>query len=115
MMSAGRYDHRIRIVKDVQTTDKDGFPTSSREVILEPYAREYVSAQIKKIGHRIGREISAHTLRHSFATRKVQQLPGKLDAVSRYLGHSSPSITLAMYCHNTMTDAELYEDLATAI
>lgn len=39
MMNAGRYDHRIRIVKDVQTTDKDGFPTSSREVVLEPYAR----------------------------------------------------------------------------
>lgn len=39
MMNAGRYDHRIKIVKDVQTTDKDGFPTSSREVILEPYAR----------------------------------------------------------------------------
>lgn len=39
MMNAGRYDHRIRIVKDVQTTDKDGFHTSSREVILEPYAR----------------------------------------------------------------------------
>nr|DAZ67085.1 MAG TPA: Putative head tail adaptor [Caudoviricetes sp.] len=38
MINAGRYDHRIRIVKDVQTTDKDGFPTSSREVILEPYA-----------------------------------------------------------------------------
>ena len=39
MLNAGRYDHRIKIVKDVQTTDKDGFPTSSREVILEPYAR----------------------------------------------------------------------------
>lgn len=39
MMNAGRYDHRIKIVKDVQTTDKDGFPTSSREVILESYAR----------------------------------------------------------------------------
>nr|DAZ56808.1 MAG TPA: Putative head tail adaptor [Caudoviricetes sp.] len=39
MINAGRYGHRIRIVKDVQTTDKDGFPTSSREVILEPYAR----------------------------------------------------------------------------
>ena len=38
MLNAGRYDHRIRIVKDVQTTDKDGFPTSSREVILEAYA-----------------------------------------------------------------------------
>ena len=38
MMNAGRYDHRIRIVKDVQTTDKDGFPTSSRETIFEAYA-----------------------------------------------------------------------------
>lgn len=38
MLNAGRYDHRIKIVKDVQTTDKDGFPTSSREVILEAYA-----------------------------------------------------------------------------
>lgn len=38
MTNAGRYDHRIRIVKDVQTTDKDGFPTSSSEVILEAYA-----------------------------------------------------------------------------
>ncbi len=39
MINAGRYDHRIRIVKDVKTYDKDGFSTSSREVILEPYAR----------------------------------------------------------------------------
>ena len=39
MINAGRYDHRIRIVKDVQTTDKDGFPTESSEVVLEPYAR----------------------------------------------------------------------------
>ena len=80
----------------------------------KPYGREYVSAQIKKIGRLIGREISAHSLRHSFATRKVQQLPGKLDAVSRYLGHSSPSITLAMYCHSSMSDAELFEDLGEA-
>ena len=39
MINAGRYDHRIKIVKVVQTTDKDGFPTESREVVLEPYAR----------------------------------------------------------------------------
>lgn len=39
MINAGRYDHRIKIVKDVKTYDKDGFSTSSREVILEPYAR----------------------------------------------------------------------------
>lgn len=39
MINAGRYDHRIRIVKDVKTYDKAGFSTSSREVVLEPYAR----------------------------------------------------------------------------
>lgn len=38
MLNAGRYDKRIKIVKDVQATDKDGFPTSSRETILEAYA-----------------------------------------------------------------------------
>lgn len=38
MINAGRYDKRIKIVKDVQTTDKDGFPTSTRETILEAYA-----------------------------------------------------------------------------
>lgn len=38
MLNAGRYDHRIKIVKDAQTTDKDGFPVESREVVLEPYA-----------------------------------------------------------------------------
>ena len=39
MINAGRYDHRIKIYRTVQTTDKDGFPAESREVVLEPYAR----------------------------------------------------------------------------
>lgn len=39
MINAGRYDKRIRIVREVKTTDKDGFPVSSRETVLEPYAR----------------------------------------------------------------------------
>lgn len=39
MINAGRYDKRIRIVREVKTTDKDGFPTSTREMVLEPYAR----------------------------------------------------------------------------
>lgn len=38
MMNAGRFDHRIRIVKAVKTYDKDGLPIVSRETILEPYA-----------------------------------------------------------------------------
>lgn len=39
MINAGTYDKRIRIVREVKTTDKDGFPTSTRETVLEPYAR----------------------------------------------------------------------------
>lgn len=39
MLNAGAYDKRIRIVREVKTTDKDGFPTSTRETVLEPYAR----------------------------------------------------------------------------
>lgn len=36
--NAGRYDHRIRIVKAVKTYDKDGLPIVSRVTVLEPYA-----------------------------------------------------------------------------
>lgn len=38
MMNAGRYDHRIRIVRDVKTYDKAGFAVSNRVTVLEPYA-----------------------------------------------------------------------------
>lgn len=39
MINAGRFDHRIKIVKAVKTYDKDGLPKiTSRETILEPYA-----------------------------------------------------------------------------
>lgn len=38
MMNAGRFDHRIKIVKAVKTYDKDGLPIVSRETVLEPYA-----------------------------------------------------------------------------
>lgn len=37
-MNAGRFDHRIKIVKAVKTYDKDGLPIVSRETVLESYA-----------------------------------------------------------------------------
>lgn len=39
MIDAGRYDKRIRIVRAVKAYDKAGFPTTTRETVLEPYAR----------------------------------------------------------------------------
>lgn len=37
-MNAGRFDHRIKIVKAVKTYDKDGLPIVSRGTVLESYA-----------------------------------------------------------------------------
>ena len=36
--NAGKYKHKIQIVKDTLTKDKDGFPIRTRSVILEPWA-----------------------------------------------------------------------------
>jgi len=71
------------------------------------YDNAYISNQIKKLGKAVlGRKISAHTMRHSFATEAVRRgLP--IDAIADYLGHSSAAITLKMYCHNEMSQADL--------
>ena len=71
------------------------------------YSRCYVSNQISKLGrHVLGRRISAHTFRHSFATRKIRET-SKIQAVSVYLGHSSVAITLSLYCHESLTEEDL--------
>ncbi len=73
----------------------------------KPYSRSYVSGQIAKLGRFIlNRRISAHTFRHSFATRKIKET-GKIQAVSEYLGHSSVAITLSLYCHDELSAEDL--------
>jgi len=72
------------------------------------YRRSYVSDQIAKVTLRVlGRRLSAHCLRHTFATRKIADTH-KVSAVSEYLGHSDISTTLAMYNHESLTDVELF-------
>jgi len=76
------------------------------------YNRSYISSEIAKLGQRVlHRRISAHTLRHSFATRKILNHPGHIQAISQYLGHSDVSITLSMYCHAEISDEQLFDDL----
>ena len=71
------------------------------------YSRSYISAQIAKLGkHILNRRISAHTFRHSFATRKIKET-AKIQAVSQYLGHSSVAITLSLYCHESLSAEDL--------
>jgi len=69
--------------------------------------RNYISTRILRHGRQIlGRDISAHMMRHSFATLMIDKTR-KVKAVSEYLGHGSAAITLDMYVHQTLTDDEL--------
>jgi integrase/recombinase XerD len=71
------------------------------------YTRDYPSNLIKELARVfLGREISAHTFRHSFATEKIRETK-KIKAVSEYLGHSTTAITLDMYVHEDLSNMEL--------
>lgn len=48
-------------------------------------------------------EITTHEFRHSYATRMIKK-GVSIDKVSKYLGHSSVSITLDIYVHNEKRD-----------
>ena len=68
----------------------------------KPYLATYVSYEITKAGKRIlGRRISAHSMRHSFATLAIRE-GASIKAVSTYLGHSSTAITMDMYVHESL-------------
>lgn len=68
----------------------------------KPYRPTYVSYEIIKAGRRIlGRRISAHTMRHSFATLTIRE-GASIKAVSEYLGHSNVALTLSMYVHESL-------------
>lgn len=62
-----------------------------------------ITNRIRRASKRsIGRTLSAHCMRHTFATRAIKD--GKsLAAVSRYLGHSSVAITGDIYVHDSLT------------
>jgi len=70
--------------------------------------RKNVTMSIKKTGKKIfDRNISCHCLRHSFATNMIEMLPGKVKAISKYLGHSTTSITYDLYVHQSLSLEDL--------
>jgi len=76
----------------------------------KPYNRSYISNQIAKVTQRAtGRRLRAHALRHSFATHKIRE-GTPLSYVSKYMGHSSLSITADMYDHGAIDTSELVGD-----
>jgi integrase len=74
------------------------------------FSRTYVSARIRKLTLAVlGRKLSAHSLRHSFCTRAVRNNPGKIQAVSAWVGHATVGFTLTRYVHDSLTDDEILD------
>jgi integrase/recombinase XerD len=65
-------------------------------------SRTAITNRIRRASRKVlGRNLSAHCMRHTFATRMIAS--GKsLTAVSRYLGHSSVAITGDLYVHDDL-------------
>lgn len=70
------------------------------------YRREYVSNEIKRMGRKIGKNISAHTLRHSRA-HDLMERGVSIDKVSKFLNHSSIITTASFYLHSKPSLEEL--------
>ncbi len=111
IMGKGRKERIVRVSAELFADIRRAYPSAQVHLFEtaggRPYLRSYVARDIGKIGTRAGIHAWPHLFRHSFATRKISET-GKIKAVSEYLGHSSTSITLDMYTHEDLTDAELF-------
>ena len=80
-----------------------------------PYRREYIHRRVRDLGIRtIARPIYPHMLRHTFATRMIEEHPEQLASISGYLGHARVSTTVDLYVHQKLeydTLAEHYKTL----
>ncbi len=110
MIGKGGKERRLKV--NSQLIERIKIELAGKEFLFErpdgvPYKRQAVSMAIYRNGLRVlQRQISPHTLRHSFATLRIRAT-GKIEAVSRYLGHSSTAITLDMYVHEELSINEL--------
>ena len=110
----GRKERKVKITRQLYNYVQETF---RGELYLfetggcKPYDRSYISDQIRRVARKaINRKLSAHCLRHSFATRKIEKYPAYIPDISRYLGHSNVSITLSMYNHNMLSADQLLDD-----
>ena len=71
------------------------------------FNRTFISQEIHKYGLLIGKNMSAHNLRHSYAMYLVNDRKLSIDKVQRAMNHGNSSTTIAFYLHNKPTPEEL--------
>ncbi|HUZ18164.1 MAG TPA: tyrosine-type recombinase/integrase, partial [Spirochaetia bacterium] len=76
-----------------------------------PFSRISVTNRIKHESLRaIGREVTAHQLRHTWAMIQIQR--GKdVSTLAGALGHSDPGLTARMYFEKTLEPSETFLDV----
>jgi len=111
ILGKGKKERKIRISKVLYQDIIETF--HGKEYLFEsatgkPLHDRNIDKELRRLGKKIlGKEgIHAHLFRHCFASHKITDT-NKIKAVSEYLGHSSTSITLDMYVHETLSDEEL--------
>jgi len=78
------------------------------DLIFPGLSRNTVTMNIKRTALKIlDKNITAHCLRHSFATNLNQNRPEMLKAISKYLGHSTTAITSDLYIHQELSASDL--------
>lgn len=70
------------------------------------YSRHYIAEALTKLGHKIGKKISPHTLRHSFANYHLAN-GMSIEKVSAAMNHKSIQTTNDFYGHQKPTLEEL--------
>jgi integrase/recombinase XerD len=112
VMGKGKKERTLRITAELFDGIRSVF--GGVEYLFEtggghPFSRCYVSTRVHRLAFSVlGRRLGAHALRHSFATRLIRRT-GKIEAVSRALGHSTPAITMSFYVHESLDDGELFD------
>ncbi len=103
---------KVELLKEIQDYFKGKVFLFEKSSNGEKYNRVYVSSEIKKYAKEIlnRNNISAHKIRHSFATRMIEKT-NKIQAVSQFLGHSDVAITLSTYTHQELTPEDMENEI----
>ena len=81
---------------------------SKRGTAISLRALQQIVFELAKKSHITRISVSAHTLRHTFATHYLKQNPGKLVDLASLMGHDSLDTTA---CYTRPSDEDLADDL----
>lgn len=75
------------------------------------YCRKYLWREVHKHGKDIlGRRVTNHQFRHSWATFQLVQKQKSLKSISTYLGHHSVQLTSAYYIHDELKFEDVFAE-----